>query len=80
MVCLLKASRREGGRSLTGAPATSQMVDRMEEQATAPLTAAHGRRCGGGRDSRPGEETDETEVQATLGEGLLYNGSNGGSS
>ncbi|GMN23467.1 hypothetical protein TIFTF001_047560 [Ficus carica] len=42
----------EGGEALTVFPATSQMVDGMEEEATAPLTTAHGRRYGGGRDLR----------------------------
>ncbi|GMN42639.1 hypothetical protein TIFTF001_011855 [Ficus carica] len=57
------------------------MLDGMEEQATEPLTAAHGRRCGGRQDSRTtGDETDKTEEHGSLSEqytqlGLLYNGS-----
>ncbi|GMN21064.1 hypothetical protein TIFTF001_043228 [Ficus carica] len=42
----------KGGEALTVFPATSQMLDGMEEEATAPLTTTHGRRYGGGRDSR----------------------------
>ncbi|GMN60443.1 hypothetical protein TIFTF001_029548 [Ficus carica] len=77
----LKANRREEGGPLTGAPAKQQMLDGMEEQATEPLIAAHGRRCGGRRDLRTaGDETDEAEEHGSLGEqytqlGLLYNGS-----
>ncbi|GMN73422.1 hypothetical protein TIFTF001_054307 [Ficus carica] len=44
------------------------MVDGMEEEATAPLTAAHGRGYGGGRDSRPGQKTQETGGQGISGE------------
>ena len=42
------------------------MLDGMEEQALEPLTATYGRRCGGSRDSRTGEETDETEEHESL--------------